>query len=196
MSVVVAVQKGGRVALAADTQTSFGDTRIPSDNLRARKISKVGNAFVGKTGWGIYENIFTDFLGTRRRTPDLGNERAIYSFFLGLWRELHEKYGFVNDQCHEKDSPFADLDATFLVVNRNGIHHVASDMSVTRFEKFFAIGAGCDFALGALCVLYDEDYDAAALARKAVEAAMTYKVYCGGDIDLVEVKTGRRRANR
>jgi ATP-dependent HslUV protease, peptidase subunit HslV len=195
MSIVVAVQKKGRVALAADTQTSFGDTKVTVDNLRARKITKVGSAYVGKTGWGIYENIFADFLKSKR-PPDLSDEHAIYAFFLRLWRELREKYGFVNEQCHEKDSPFVDLDATFLVVNRNGIFHIASDMSVTRFGQYYAIGAGGDFALGALSVLYEESHDAASVARKAAETTTRHKLYCGGDIDLVEIRTGRQRAGR
>ena len=190
MSVVVAVRKGNTIALAADTQTSFGDVRVPVDNLRAQKIARIGSAWIGKTGWGIYDNIISDFLRTRRR-PALADERGIYAFFLQLWRELHDKYGFINDQCREKDSPFGDLDAAFLVVNRRGIFHVASDMSVTRFAKYYAIGAGNDFALGAMHALYDDRrYDAAALARRAVDTAAAFKLYCGGDTDLVTVKCG------
>jgi ATP-dependent HslUV protease subunit HslV len=188
MSVVVAVRKGDTIAMAADTQTSFGDVRVPVDNLRARKISPVGGAWLGKTGWGLYDNILAEFLSGRAR-PALTNDRGIYRFFLQLWRELHDKFGFVNDQCREKDSPFGDLDAAFLVINRGGIHHVASDMSVTAFSKYYAIGAGNDFALGALHALYDDPrLDAATLARRAVETANAFKLYCGGDVDVVTVK--------
>lgn len=187
MSVVVAVRKGGTIAMAADTQTSFGDVRVPVDNLRARKISAVGDAWLGKTGWGLYDNILMEFLRGKER-PSLSDDRGIYRFFLQLWRELHDKYGFVNDQCREKDSPFGDLDAAFLVVNRRGIYHVASDMSVTTFAKYYAIGAGNDFALGALHALYDDPrYDAATLARRAVETANAFKLYCGGEVDVVTV---------
>jgi ATP-dependent HslUV protease, peptidase subunit HslV len=188
MSVVVAVRKGNTIAMAADTQTSFGDVRIPIDNLRARKITQVKGAWVGKTGWGLYDNIFADFLSARRRPP-LTSEKGIYRFFLQLWRTLHEKYAFINDQCREKDSPFGDLDAAFLVVNPSGIYHVASDMSVTKFTKYYAIGAGNDYALGALHALYDDSrYDAQTLARRAVETASTFKMYCGGEVDVVTVK--------
>jgi ATP-dependent HslUV protease, peptidase subunit HslV len=191
MSVVVAVRKGNDIVMAADTQTSFGDVRMPVDNLRAQKISKIGAAYLGKTGWGLYDNILSDFLARQR--PALTTEKGIYAFFMQLWRALHEKYAFVNDQCHEKDSPFGDIDAAFLVVNRGGIYHVASDMSVTRFEKYYAIGAGNDFAMGALHALYDDKrYDAEELAKRAVDTASTFKMYCGGAVDVVKVKAGSR----
>jgi ATP-dependent HslUV protease subunit HslV len=189
MSVIVAVRKGSTIAMAADTQTNFGDVALPADNLRAQKIRPLGNSYIGKTGWGVYDNIFADFLHGRR-PPSLTDDVSIYRFFLRLWRRMREHYGLVNDQCHEKDSPFLDLDASFLVVNRTGIFHVASDMSVTKFAKYYAVGAGNDVALGCLYALYDEPgYDAAALARKAVQAAMTFKSYCGGEIDCVTVRT-------
>lgn len=60
-----------------------------------------------------------------------------------FWKELHEQYNFVKDQSNEEDpSPFGDLDATFLITNPNGIFYVSSNMSVSKFEKYFAIGAG------------------------------------------------------
>ncbi len=191
MSVVVAVRKGSEIVMAADTQTSFGDVRVPSDNLRAHKIARIGAAYLGKTGWGLYDNILGDFLKSRKR-PALTTEKGIYAFFMQLWRELHEKYAFVNDQCHEKDSPFGDIDAAFLVVNRGGIFHVASDMSVTKFEKYYAIGAGNDFALGALHALYDDRrYDAAELAFRSVVTASAFKMYCGGEVDVVKVRCAK-----
>ncbi|MBD3240252.1 MAG: hypothetical protein GF331_06670 [Chitinivibrionales bacterium] len=190
MSIVVAVEKDGRVAMAADTQTSFGDVKVPPDNLRTCKINKLGSSYIGKTGWGLYDNIFSDFVDAKK-APSLLDETAIYTFFLRLWRRLHERYGFVNDQCRDKDSPFGDLDASFLITNKNGIFHVASDMSVTRFAKYYAIGDGNDFALGALYSLYNFDYDAETLAAKAVEAAMAFRIFCGGEIDTVVTRRAR-----
>jgi len=60
-------------------------------------------------------------------------------------------------------------------------------MSVATFERYHAIGSGCAYSLGALHVLYDEQADPAALARKAVETAITFSVYCGGTIEVHSV---------
>lgn len=187
MSIVVAVAKDRHIAVASDTQINFGDLIVPPGNHRALKIRKVGQSYVAITGWAIYENIFNDFVDPAK-PPSLAGEREIYRFFLRLWKALHQKYGFVNDQCEEQRSPFGDLAASFLIVNRNGIFSVSSDMSVTRFERYYAIGAGNDFALGALHGLYEEPYPAEVLARRAVAAAIAFNPYCGGEIEVHRVR--------
>jgi ATP-dependent protease HslVU (ClpYQ) peptidase subunit len=188
MTVVVAVRKGSRVVLAADTQNNFGSNKMPADNHRISKIRKIGSAYLGTAGWGVYDNILDDLLA-RRKGISLKDEKAIFSFFLGLWKALHKDYSFVNDQCDkEDDSPFGDLSSTFLVVNGQGIFYVSSDMSVSRFEKYFALGSGADFSLGALHALYGRDLDAETLARKAVSAAVAFNVHCGGEVEVKKIK--------
>ena len=188
MSIAVAVRKNGIIALGSDSQTSFGSLRMSPDNHVARKIRKIGMSYLASTGWGLYENILSDFL-SRKKTPPLTNSESIFSFFMLLWKNLHEAYPFVNDQSEEEDSsPFGDLDASFLVVNKNGIFYVGSDMSVTRFERYFAIGSGCDYGLGALFALYDQEPDAQILCRKAVEAGIAFNDRCGGPIEIVTIK--------
>lgn len=187
MSVVVAVAKDDRVAIASDSQVNFGDLVVPPANHQAMKIRRLGRSYLAVTGWALYENIFNDFIDPKR-PPSLAGERAIYQFFLRLWKALHDRYGFVNDQCEEQHSPFGDLAAAFLIANRTGIFSVASDMSVTRFERYYAIGAGNDFALGALHALYDEPYPAEVLAQRAVAAAIAFNPFCGGEIQVHQIR--------
>lgn len=186
MSIVVAVTKGERTVVAADTLTCFGSERHASDNLRTTKVQRLGGALVATTGWGIYENILTDF-ATGKRAPDLGDERAIFAFFQKLWRALHERYPFVEDQSDDNDSPFGDLDASFLVVNAKGIYRVHSDTSVSRFLKYSAVGCAAPYALGAVRVLYDQEPDAERIAVQAVETAIHFDVHCGGDVEVFEL---------
>jgi len=82
---------------------------------------------------------------------------------------------------------FGNLDASFLIANRGGIYMVSGDMSISRFEQYAAIGSGADYALGALYHLYDQERDAATIARKAVETAIQFNVHCGGDVQVVKV---------
>lgn len=187
MSIIVAVRKSGRTVVAADSLNVFGQERIPTDNARATKVRRVGGALLGLTGWSVYANILDDLL-TGRETPPLGDEREIFAFFLVLWSELKERYPFVNDQAHNKDSPFCDLDASFLVVNERGIYKVSPDASVCCFDKYYAIGSGGVYALGALHQIYDAVADPAELARRGVETAIEFDIYCGGPIDVVEIE--------
>ncbi len=184
MSVAVAVRKGRTIAIGADSQESFGDRRVLRPDHTSSKIMKVGSSFLGQTGWGLYENILGDYLA-KVGTPRLRNEVEIFAFFNRLWKRMRRDYSFVNDQSVGEDkSPFADLDAAFLVVNANGIFHVTGQMSVTRFARFDAIGSGGAYALGALHAIYEGRLRAEQLARRACAAAVHFDVSCGGESDV------------
>jgi len=188
MSVAVAVSKGRTIAIAADTQENFGDRRVLRDDHGSSKIMKVGSSYVAQTGWGLYENILVDYLA-KAGTPRFRDEREIFTFFNKFWKRMRKDYSFVNDQPVEDDkSPFADLDASFLIVNGGGIFHVTGQMSITRFKRFDAIGSGGPYALGALQALYDEKLDAPEIARRAAASAVHFDVSCGGELDLFTVK--------
>ncbi len=186
MSIVVAITKNGRTVMAADSLNVFGQERIPTDNSKATKIRPVGSTLLAITGWSVYANILDDMLAGGP-APPLGNEMEIFAFFLELWRQLRERYPFVNDQAHNKDTPFADLDASFLAANHNGIFKISQDASVCRFDKYYVIGSGGVYALGALHQIYDTDDDAERLARRACETAIEFDIYCGAPIDIFEV---------
>jgi ATP-dependent HslUV protease subunit HslV len=192
MSIAVAVRKGATIAVAADSQENFGDRKIVGSNHRAAKIMSLGGSELAMTGWGIYDNVFSDYLRSRR-APRFASEREIFTFFVRLWKDLRKRYSFVDDQVAEDDrSPFADLDSSFLLANRHGIFHVSGDMSVMAFNQYYAIGSGASYALGVLHALYDSERDAATLARRACEAAVAFDVYCGGEIDVRRIRAGRR----
>ena len=193
MSIAVAVRKGARIVLATDSQTNLGTERVPAGNLSGPKFMRIGDAYMAATGWTLYSNILADSLGRRRTTPRLDSEVNIFKFFTRLWEELHERYNFVKDQADDADSPFGSLDSTFLVVCARGIFGVASDLSVLRYERYFAIGSGAPIALGAVHALYESEHDAEAIARIAAHAAIDHDVYCGHPI---HVATVRERAAR
>ena len=148
----------------------------------------MGSSYVAQTGWGLYENILGDYL-VKTGTPRFRDEREIFVFFNRFWKRMRKDYSFVNDQPMEDDkSPFADLDASFLIVNPGGIFHVTGQMSVTRFTRFDAIGSGAPYALGALYTLYDETSGAEEIARRACGAAVHFDISCGGALDVFAVK--------
>jgi ATP-dependent protease HslVU (ClpYQ) peptidase subunit len=195
MSIVVAVTKNGRTVVASDSMGFYGYQRVPTDNSKAVKVRRAGAALVAMTGWSIYENILEDLL-SHDPEPSLGNCRDIFTFFTSMWKELHQRYPFVNDQVDSKDSPFGDLGATFMVVSRQGIFKVASDTNVARFEKYCAIGSGGDYALGALYAAYDRDDEPLSLARLAVETAINYDTHCGGEVEVYDVPSEAPAARR
>ncbi|MBE7465763.1 MAG: hypothetical protein HS116_20000 [Planctomycetes bacterium] len=188
MSIVVAVRKGRRIVMAADTLTTSGTHRHGPHNTETHKIRKVGRCLLGATGWSLYDNILDDYLAARG-TPNLNTSRGIFRFFVRFWQDLHKKYNFVNDQPPEKDSPFGDIDASFLVANRQGIFSVFSNLSVMPLKKYAAIGGGADYALGALFTQYESERDPAKIALHAVHTAIEFDVHCGGEAETFEIKT-------
>ena len=187
MSIAVAVQKSGQIVLATDSQTSFGGSRVPADNLTTKKVHHVGEAYLATTGWGLYENILDDFLA-KQESIELSDKKTIFEFFLRLWKDLHNEYPFVKDQCDkDDDSPFGSLDASFLVVAPGGIFHVGSDMSVTQFMKYYAVGSGADYALGAISAVLDSHEQALPVAQAAVRAAIDFDLHCSGEVACYQV---------
>ncbi|MDH5674781.1 MAG: hypothetical protein OEZ06_21815 [Myxococcales bacterium] len=179
MSIAVAVRSQGQIVIAADSKRTFGSGAVPEANLKDVKIRKVGSAYIATTGWGIYSNILDDYLAGPKQ-PRLTSQQRIFAFFRTFWKDLHERYSFVNDQRHDDESPFADLDASFLLINSSGIYAVACDMSVTPFEQYYAIGSGAGYALGAMHAVYRKGVDAMKVAHSGVDAAKDLDIYCGG----------------
>ena len=102
--------------------------------------------------------------------------------------KLREQYTFVSDQSEHKDSPCGDVGSTIMIVNSEGIFKISSDTNVSHFKKYYAIGSGSDYALGALYPSVENDDDPARLATTAVETAINFDAYCGGQIELYETK--------
>jgi len=196
MSIAVAVKSKGRIVIACDTKRTFGSGEVPDANLTDLKIRKIGDAYLATTGWGLYSNILDDYLSGRKRAR-LTDQHSIFAFFRVFWKDLHARYSFVNDQRPDDESPFGDLDASFLIASSHGIFSVACDMSVTEFQQYYAIGSGAPYALGALHALYHDGVDPGVVADKAVRAGMALDIYCGGSVVPFTVQqrktSGRKR---
>ena len=192
MSIAVAVRSRGQIVIACDTKRTFGSGQVTEQNLTDVKVRRVGAAYLATTGWGLYSNILDDYLAARR-SARLVDQRSIFAFFRTVWKDLHARYSFVNDQRPDDESPFGDLDASFLIASSHGIYSVACDMSVTEFKQYYAIGSGAPYALGALHALYQDSADAEPIARKAVDAATALDIYCGGPTTLFRMAARKKR---
>ncbi len=188
MSIIVAVTKRGKTAIAADSLYLTGSHKdYVSDLVGRSKVGRVGASLVGMTGWSIYQNIFDHYVGSRRVTA-LKDESAVFEFFLKFWRTLRERYSFVKEQRDGADSPFSDLDSSFLVANKHGIFDIHGNLTVWRHKEFCAIGSGSPYAYGALHVLYNQPGSAKDIAENAVRAAARFDDGCGGPVETFTVK--------
>lgn len=188
MSIVTALRRDGTITMAADTLALFGEGMvIPGSNASVSKMLRIGDAIVGGTGWAVYDDILDHFLAIAG-PPPLNTRREIYAFFLEFWKALRETYSLVNEQSASKETPFGDLDATFLIASEGGLFKVSSDLGVTEFKQHHAIGSGSEYALGAMHVLVDSEADDSDVVRGACEAAIAMDASCGGEVEVLRVQ--------
>lgn len=180
MTTIVAVKAGGRVAIAADTLVSWsGDT---SDTIGTKLVS-VGDGFVGFAGTQVLQNLFEAYLAARLETVPI-DRRTVFFLFLDFWKWSKSEAHLTNDNPSGNGGCTAEVDGSFLVVAPGGIFSVGSDLSVVEHRYYWATGAGENYALGALRVLWKHDGDADDLAHEGVEVASHFNLGTGGDIDV------------
>ena len=63
---------------------------------------------------------------------------------------------------------------TALIANRKGIFGVYSMREVFEYTRYWAIGSGREFALGAMYAQYDRLKSASAVARAGIEAGCVF----------------------
>jgi ATP-dependent protease HslVU (ClpYQ) peptidase subunit len=166
MTTLVVVRKGDEIAIAADSLTTFGDTRLGAEHdLTYDKIVQYRGAYIGLCGSAAHQLVF-DSLLRRHDNLDLSNKLAIFETFRKLHPILKEQH-FLNPK-EEEDDPYESTQITALIANRHGIFGVYSMREVFEYTRFWAAGTGREFALGAMQALYPRLKTAGAIARAAV----------------------------
>jgi ATP-dependent protease HslVU (ClpYQ) peptidase subunit len=74
----------------------------------------------------------------------------------------------------EDDDPYEATHIDALICNHTGIFGIYSLREVTEYTRFWAIGSGSEYALGAMFALYDRLKSAEDIARAGVEAGSEF----------------------
>ena len=186
MSTLTVARKGSRIAIASDALTTFDDTRLPPDNDAApEKIVRVGDAYVGIVGFTAHHLVIQDAL-ERMEGVDFSSRRGVFNTFVDLHPILKEDYYLLPDSGEEGD-PYESTQVSILIASPGGLFGVYDMREVHEFKKFWAMGSGYAFALGAMQARYDDDaLDAAALAGLGVEAGCTFDRSSGLPVSVFE----------
>ncbi len=81
MTIAVAVKKGGRTVIAADSLVNFGGQRFPPENCQFHKIHRLGDSLMAWAGWSLYAELLTAHLATNP-PPSLYTESEVFDFFV------------------------------------------------------------------------------------------------------------------
>ncbi|MBN4063396.1 hypothetical protein JYT79_01300 [Cardiobacterium sp. AH-315-I02] len=186
MSTVVVVKKAGKVCIAADSLTSFGDLKLNSDYDAAHdKILQFEKNHLGIVGSAahqlVLESVFTskkiiDNKQSEKQVEkfeiDFSSRLAIFETFRALHPVLKESY-FLNAK-DEDDDPYESTQLDALIANPFGIFGIHSLREVTEYKKFWAIGSGGEYALGAMFAIFDKATSAEEIAHAGVAAGAEF----------------------
>ena len=174
MSTIVAVVKNGLGCIAADSLTSFGDTKQPAEFVSdyEKIIPFAENNYIGIVGSAAHHLVMQNLLQKHSDKVDFSNRAAIFESMRQLHPILKDDY-FLNSKDEDDDS-YESSRVDALIMNPNGIFGLYSLREVDQYTRFWAVGSGAEFALGAMRVAYDVFDDAAAIARAGVEAGACF----------------------
>ena len=171
MTTLVAVRKNDEIAIAADSLTTFGDTRLSSQfDKSSDKILRYKGTYIGLCGSAAHQLVFQSLLTSHEL--DFSGKAAIFETFRKLHPLLKEQH-FLNPK-EEEDDPYESTQVTALVANENGIFGVYSMREVFEYTQFWSVGSGREFALGAMLSQYPKLKTAAAIAKAGIEAGATF----------------------
>ena len=186
MTTIVVVKKDGLVVIAGDTLTTFGSTRLASVHDAApEKLLKHGNSYFGIAGSAAHQLVLESLLKKHPEFTFNGREEIYESF-----RKIHpilKDEAFLNPK-EEEDDPYESSQLTALVANPTGIFGVYSMREVFEFDKFWSIGSGRDFALGAMYAVWKNRKSAEEIAKIGVLAGAEYDTGTGLPMNIATVK--------
>jgi len=185
MTTIVAVRKNGIVAIAADTLTTFGNTRLPAAMDSSHdKVLHIGDSHIGVCGSAAHHLVLSNLLG-KSADVQLNSKEAIFETFRKLHPVLKEEC-FLNPKEDEED-PYESSQITALIINASGLYGIFSMREVFEYTQYWAIGSGHEFALGAMQYAYSRLDNAADIARAGVEAGIAFDKNSAAPITLYTV---------
>ncbi|ERN39845.1 ATP-dependent protease HslVU (ClpYQ), peptidase subunit [Rubidibacter lacunae KORDI 51-2] len=183
-ALITAVQKHDTVAIACDTlttRTAGGLKTLAEYKPNASKLISYGDSIFGVCGSWAVKQIFTDLL-ERSEPTFLSSSGEIFRWLLSNQATLKSDYFMKTDNGNDKRQPTESQWLHAILANCHGIFVVTAYREVAEYSRFWAIGSGDRFALGALEVLYDLDLTAAEIAYQAALAATKFSPECAEPI--------------
>ncbi len=193
MTTITVARKGGQIAIAADRLTTFGDTRLSSKYEANPKIFKVRDTWIGIAGSSAHHHVI-EHAFKRVDKPMFGGKVEIFETMVRLHPLLKEHF-FLNPK-EEEDDPYESSQYVMLMANPNGIFGVYSYREVFSFDRFWAIGSGRAFALGAMHATWDRARSARQVAQAGADAGCEFDKSSGGPVMLHTIKAKQGAASQ
>ena len=177
MSTIVVVLKNNIACIAADSLTSFGETKqsaeFVSDSDKIIQFAGYGSDnYMGIVGSAAHHLVMQNLIINHADKIDFSSRLAIFNTLKNIHPILKDEY-FLNSKEEDNDS-YESSRVDALVMNSNGIFGLYSLREVDQYSRFWAVGSGSEFALGAMHAAYDLMENAEQIARAGVTAGATF----------------------
>ncbi len=191
MSTIVVVRKSGKVVIAAETMSSFGDTKVIAKYLRGRsKIHKCGSSYIGVLGSAAHNNVLASLIRKYQRRLSFNGVENIFETCLKLHPILKNEY-FLNVVEGDNDD-YESSQMESLIANPMGIFAVYSWREVFEHERFWALGSGTSYALGAMHAAYDLVEQPEEIATMGITAACEFDNASGLPFTLHSIRLAKK----
>ena len=179
MSTIVVAEKNGIACIAADSLTSFGDTKQSAEFVvNSDKILSFASAgssvmsYMGIVGSAAHQLVMQSLAIDHADKIDFSQRMAIFKTLKTIHPILKEEY-FLNSKEEDEDS-YESSRVDALIMNENGIFGLYSLREVEQYSRFWAVGSGSEFALGAMQTAYELYDTAEQIAQAGVIAGATF----------------------
>jgi ATP-dependent HslUV protease subunit HslV len=186
MTTCVVVRKGDEIAIASDSLVTFGDTRLSNAYEANNKMFQIGESYVTLAGSAAHFPVMRKLLTGMGEDCKLGSRDEVFDTFSKVHQILKENY-FLNTK-EEDDDPYESSQIAALVANPSGIYGIYSYREVFCFDRFWGIGSGRNFALGAMYAAYDKVATAREIAEIGVNAGAEFDKSSAGPFRIVSFK--------
>ena len=173
MTTIVAVRKGHRAVIAADTLAKYGEAKEPARYIADHdKLVQVGDAWIAPTGPASAQLVLRSYFSNPDHRRDFSDSQGIFETMVDMQSALKDDY-FLNPKEDERD-PYESSQMEILVASPHGIFGVYPLRSVQAYTRFYAFGSGAEYALGAMYICYEALAEPEDIARRAIEAAAEF----------------------
>jgi ATP-dependent HslUV protease, peptidase subunit HslV len=173
MSTIVVVKKGERVAIAADTFSTVGSTKTHSKYVaNSEKIVRFKDSFIGIIGSSAHSQVMESLMRKHPKKISFNGVDDIFETYLKIHPILKDE--FYLKTFEDEDDEYESSQIEALIANPHGIFGIFSWRDVDEYTRFWAIGSGQEYALGAMYAIYERIDDPEEIARIGVEAGCEF----------------------
>lgn len=173
MSTIVVVKKSNQVVIAADTFSTVGSTKTHSKYVaNSEKILRFGDSYIGIIGSSAHSQVLESLMRKYPRKISFNGASDIFETYLKIHPILKDE--FYLKTAEDKDDEYESSQIEALIANPYGIFGMFSWRDIDEYTRFWAIGSGQEYALGAMYAVYERTDDPEEIARVGVEAGCEF----------------------